>query len=66
MSVKVLSPWCVALALVAYWYARTRARSEAYSFGTGKVNALAGYTSGVILGVVALWMIVESSMRLAT
>ncbi len=55
----------LALALVAYWYARTRARSEAYSFGTGKVNALAGYTSGVILGVVAIWMIVESSLRLA-
>lgn len=54
----------LALALVAYWYARTRARSDAYSFGTGKVNALAGYTSGVILGMVALWMMVESVMRL--
>ncbi len=54
----------LALALVAYWYTRTRARSDAYSFGTGKVNALAGYTSGVVLGVVALWMMVESVMRL--
>ena len=34
------------LTLVAYWYARTRAGKDTFSFGTGKVYALAGYTSG--------------------
>jgi len=40
----------------AYWYARTRAGSDAFTFGTGKVYALAGYTSGIVLAVVAGWM----------
>src|SRR4030095_13929329 len=44
------------LTLVAYWYARTHAGNDAFSFGTGKVYALAGFTSGVLLAIVALWM----------
>jgi cation diffusion facilitator family transporter len=52
------------LTLVAYWYARTRARDDAFSFGTGKVYALAGFTSGVVLALVALWLGVESIERL--
>ncbi len=48
------------LTLVAYWYARTRAGTDTFSFGTGKVYALAGYTSGVLLALVALWMGIES------
>jgi cation diffusion facilitator family transporter len=52
------------LALFAYWFARTRARSAAFSFGTGKVYALAGYTSGVALGMIALWMAIESAVRM--
>ncbi len=52
------------LTLVAYWYARTRAGNDAFSFGTGKVYALAGYTSGVLLALVALWMAVEGVERL--
>ena len=48
------------LTLVAYWYARTRAGNDAFSFGTGKVYALAGFTSGVVLAMVALWLAVES------
>jgi cation diffusion facilitator family transporter len=47
------------LTLVAYWYARTHAGNDAFSFGTGKVYALAGYTSGVLLALVALWMAKE-------
>ena len=47
------------LTLVAYWYARTRAGNDTFSFGTGKVYALAGYTSGVLLALVALWMAYE-------
>jgi cation diffusion facilitator family transporter len=52
------------LALLAYWYARTRAGSDAFVFGTGKVYALAGYTSGVILAGVAVWMGIEAVSRL--
>ena len=52
------------LALLAYWFARTRAASQQFSFGTGKVYALAGYTSGVVLLVVAGWMVVEAGLRL--
>src|SRR6478672_10725060 len=52
------------LTLVAYWYARTRAGNDAFSFGTGKVYALAGFTSGVLLAVVAIWMGVESIQHL--
>src|SRR3979411_82502 len=54
------------LTLVAYWYARTRAGNDAFSFGTGKVYALAGYTSGVLLTLVALYMafeVVESLIK---
>ena len=47
------------LTLVAYWYARTRAGHDAFSFGTGKIYALAGYTSGVLLAIVAIWMAKE-------
>ncbi len=52
------------LALFAYWFARTRAGSRRFTFGTGKVYALAGYTSGVGLGVIALWMAIEAGFRL--
>src|SRR5262245_61258668 len=53
-------------ALIAYWYARTRAGDDVFSFGTGKVYSLAGYTSGVLLALAALWMVIESIERLVT
>jgi cation diffusion facilitator family transporter len=52
------------LTLVAYWYARTRSGNDAFSFGTGKVYALAGFTSGVVLALVALWLARECIERL--
>jgi cation diffusion facilitator family transporter len=52
------------LGSVAYWFARTRSREAAFSFGTGKVHALAGYTSAIVLAVIALWMFYESGVRL--
>jgi cation diffusion facilitator family transporter len=52
------------LTLVAYWYARTRAGHDAFSFGTGKIYALAGYTSGVLLALVAVWMAIEGTENL--
>jgi cation diffusion facilitator family transporter len=47
------------LTLAAYWYARTHAGNDRFSFGTGKIYALAGYTSGVLLAIVAVWMAIE-------
>lgn len=52
------------LAAIAYAYARRNARSRRYTFGTGKVGALAGYTSAVVLAVIALIMAYESFGRL--
>lgn len=49
---------------LAYWFARTRAGDPNYSFGTGKVYALAGYSSALALAAASLWMIVESVDRL--
>jgi cation diffusion facilitator family transporter len=52
------------LSAVAYWFARTRAGHRAFTFGTGKVNALAGYTSAIVLALVALVVAGESLARL--
>lgn len=51
------------LAVVAYVYARRRAHDERFSFGTGKVNALAGFASAVVLALFALLMAGESVHR---
>lgn len=48
----------------AYVYARKHAHSSRYSFGTGKVNTLGGYTGAVLLAVFAGIMAFESVMRL--
>ncbi|MGB0128852.1 MAG: CDF family Co(II)/Ni(II) efflux transporter DmeF [Rhodocyclaceae bacterium] len=52
------------LTAFAYAYARRHAGDARYTFGTGKVGALAGYTSALLLGLVALWMVWESMLRL--
>ncbi len=49
---------------VAYAYARRHARDERFAFGTGKMGELAGYTSAVVLAVVALMIAFESALRL--
>jgi cation diffusion facilitator family transporter len=54
------------VAVFAYVYARRHAADPRYSFGTGKVGALGGFASAVGLAVVALLVLVESAMRLAT
>lgn len=54
------------VAAFAYAYARKRADDPRYSFGTGKVGALAGFGSAVSLGVVALMVFVESVERLVS
>jgi cation diffusion facilitator family transporter len=50
----------------AYAYARRHADNPVYTFGTGKVGVLGGYTSAVVLGVIALMMLWESSRRLVS
>ncbi|MDP2808995.1 MAG: CDF family Co(II)/Ni(II) efflux transporter DmeF [Rhodocyclaceae bacterium] len=52
------------LAAFAYRFARSRADDSRYTFGTGKVSVLGGYTSAVLLAMAALWMAVESVARL--
>jgi len=54
------------ITLVAYAYARKHAGNDAFSFGTGKVSVLGGYSSAIVLGVVALLMAAESVERLIT
>jgi cation diffusion facilitator family transporter len=48
----------------AYAYARRHARNAEFSFGTGKVNALGGFTGAVLLALFALLMAWESVGRL--
>lgn len=52
------------MAAFAYWFARKQSGSSAFSFGTGKVHALAGYTSAVVLALIAALMVIESLRRL--
>lgn len=47
----------------AYVYARRHAHDSRFSFGTGKVNTLGGYTGAVLLAGFALAMVVESIDR---
>lgn len=51
------------LSTLAYVYARRNARDPRFSFGTGKVNALAGFTGAVLLVGFALFMAIESIGR---
>ncbi len=48
----------------AYAYARRHASDARYSFGTGKVNALGGYSGAVLLATVAVLMVWGSVGRL--
>jgi len=56
MLVHVVS---YAIAFAAIEYAQIHARSDRYTFGTGKVEVLGGFTSAVGLGLVALIMASE-------
>jgi len=52
------------LSALAYWYARTRAGETRFAFGTGKVYALAGFTSSTLLVVVSFEMVASGVQRL--
>ena len=50
--------------VLAYVYARRHAGDPRYSFGTGKVNALGGFSGAVLLAIFCLLMAMESFQRL--
>ncbi len=54
------------IAAFAYHHARIHADDRRYTFGTGKVGALAAFTSAIILSLVAALMVWESGPRLLT
>lgn len=54
----------LAVAAIAYRYARSHARDPRYTFGTGKVGDLSGFASALALMGMAIFIAVESGMRL--
>lgn len=52
------------ITIYAYRYARKYENNPAFTFGTGKVTVLGGFSSAVALAVVALVMVVESLERI--
>ena len=52
------------IAALAYSYARRHARNPRFTFGTGKLGDLAGFTSAIVLAMIALLIAWESFMRL--
>ena len=52
------------LAALAYTYARKHANDPNFTFGTGKLGDLAGFTSAIILAMIALLIGYESDSRI--
>jgi cation diffusion facilitator family transporter len=52
------------LAALAYSYARKHASNPAFTFGTGKLGDLAGFTSAIVLAMIALAIGYESVIRI--
>ena len=52
------------IAVFAYRYARRNAVNPDYSFGTGKVGVLGGFSSAIVLLIIALFMGFESFRRI--
>ena len=52
------------LAALAYTYARKHANNPAFTFGTGKLGDLAGFTSAIVLAMIALLIGYESISRI--
>lgn len=53
----------LAIAALAYRFARRHARDPRFAFGTGKLGDLAGFASAVLLGLIALLIGYESLVR---
>lgn len=56
--------FALGLTWIAYYVARKYSQTESYSFSKGKLLALSGFTSAVVLQIVAVIMAVESFNRL--
>lgn len=54
------------LAGLAYIYARRHAKNRHFTFGTGKVGELAGYSSAIVLAIFAIMIAIESFERLVS
>ena len=54
------------ITLFAYRFARRQTNNPRFTFGTGKISVLGGYTSAVVLLVVALLMGIEAIGRLVS
>ena len=54
------------LAALAYSYARRHAQDRRFSFGTGKLGDLAGFTSAIVLAMIALLIGYQAIARLFT
>jgi cation diffusion facilitator family transporter len=52
------------ITVAAYSFARRHAKNARYSFGTGKAGVLGAFTSAIVLGAIAVFMVVESVNRL--
>jgi cation diffusion facilitator family transporter len=52
------------LAALAYSYSRKHANDDRFTFGTGKLGDLAGFTSAIVLAMIALLIGFESVSRL--
>src|SRR6266436_2373893 len=52
------------LAALAYSYARRHAGDQRFTFGTGKLGDLAGFTSAIVLAMIALLIGYEAVARL--
>jgi cation diffusion facilitator family transporter len=56
--------FALGIAAYAYRFARVHRDNPAFTFGTGKVASLAGFSSAIILAAVAVGMVTESVSRL--
>ena len=61
MSTHVLA---LTISLLAFIFARRHAADRSFTFGTWKLEVLGGFTSGIILGLVGLFMGYISILRL--
>jgi cation diffusion facilitator family transporter len=53
------------LAALAYTYSRQHAEDRRFTFGTGKLGDLAGFTSAIVLAMIALLIAYEAVVRFA-
>lgn len=52
------------ITVAAYYFSRRHSADPRYSFGPGKMGVLGGFSSAIVLAIIALYMAVESFHRL--